>query len=81
MFAAEPPDPYQFCHRPLVITDVDTPLGTVMRRLTVEPEFKGDDVIDADVILVWGDERRIITGADLMTAQTLVIDGGMLIKT
>ena len=66
MFAAEPPDPYQFCHRPLVITDVDTPLGTVMRRLTVEPEFTGDDVIDADVILVWGAERRIITGADLL---------------
>ncbi|MEM9175315.1 MAG: Mg2+ and Co2+ transporter CorB, partial [Myxococcota bacterium] len=66
MFAAEAPDPYRFCHRPLVVTERDTPLGAVMRRLTVEPEFKGDDVIDADVILVWGEERRIITGADLL---------------
>lgn len=66
MFASEPPDPYRFCHRPLVVTDLETPLGTVLRRLTVEPESKGDDVIDADVILVWGAERRIITGADLL---------------
>jgi hypothetical protein len=38
-----------------------------MRKLHVEPESKGDDVIDWDVILVWSDEhRRIITGADLL---------------
>lgn len=66
MFSVEPPDPYRFCHRPLVVTDPKTPLGAVMRRLTVEPESSGDDVIDADVILVWADERRIITGADLL---------------
>ncbi len=66
MFAAEPPNPYRFCHRPLVVTDKQTPLGTVMRKLVVEPQFRGDDVIDTDVILVWGDERRIITGADLL---------------
>jgi len=67
MFAPLPPDPYRFCHRPLVVRDAKTPLGTVMRRLHVEPESKGDDVIDWDVILVWSDEqRRIITGADLL---------------
>lgn len=66
MFASEPPDPYPFCHRPLVIRDPDTPLGVVIRKLTVEPEAKGDDVIDCDVILLWAEARRILTGADLL---------------
>jgi hypothetical protein len=26
----------------------------------------GDDVVDNDLILVWGEQKRIITGADLL---------------
>jgi len=66
MFDSTPPDPYPFCHRPLVVTVPSTPLGSLMRKLTVAPESKEDDVIDSDVILLWGDDRRIITGADLL---------------
>ena len=66
MFSKEAVDPYPFCHRPLVVSDQATPLGSVIRKLTVLPESKDDDVIDTDVILVWADERRIITGADLL---------------
>ena len=66
LFSETPPDPYPFCHRPLVVTDPETPLGTVIRKLHVEPQSKDDDVIDTDVIIVWGAERRIITGADLL---------------
>ena len=32
----------------------------------VVPERPDDDVIDNDLILVWGSQRRIITGADLL---------------
>ena len=66
MFSETPPDPYRYCHRPIVVRDGKTPLGTVMRKWSVEPESKEDDVIDTDVILVWGNDRRIITGADLL---------------
>jgi hypothetical protein len=65
MLSQAPPDPYRFRHRPLVVTEAQTQLGALMRRLHVEPASKDDDVIDFDVILVWGDERRVITGADL----------------
>ena len=34
-----------------------------MRWCGIHPE---DDVIDNDLILVWGEEKRIITGADLL---------------
>jgi hypothetical protein len=32
----------------------------------VKSEHTEDDVIDNDLILVWGEQRRIITGADLL---------------
>ena len=42
------------------------PSGDVIGRMKVKPEHPEDDVIDNDLILVWGDEKRIITGADLL---------------
>ena len=34
--------------------------------MKVKPEHGEDDVIDNDLILVWADEKRVITGADLL---------------
>ena len=45
---------------------MSTPLAGVIGRMTVKPERPEDDVIDNDLILVWGEEKRIITGADLL---------------
>lgn len=59
--------PYRCCHRPIVVTDPDIPVGRVLRKLSVEPESPGDDVIDKDLILLWTPEqRRVVTGADLL---------------
>lgn len=65
-FSDDAIDPYQFCHRPVVVTDASTQLGPVIRQLRVEPSSQDDDVIDQDLILFWGETRRIITGADLL---------------
>ena len=59
-------DPEFYWHRPIIITDMRTPLGSVIGRMKVKPEHPEDDVIDNDLILVWGQEKRIITGADLL---------------
>ena len=56
----------RFCHRPIVVPNGQTKIGEVLPRLRVEREQAGDDVIDEDLILVWGPERRIITGADIL---------------
>jgi metal transporter CNNM len=45
---------------------MQTRLGDVIGRLRVVPEHPDDDVIDNDLILVWGSQRRIITGSDLL---------------
>ena len=53
-------------HRPIIVTDMGTPLGSVIGRMKVRQEHPEDDVVDNDLILVWGEEKRIITGADLL---------------
>jgi len=53
-------------HRPVIVRDMQTRLGDVIGRLKVVPERPDDDVIDNDLILVWGAQRRIITGSDLL---------------
>jgi hypothetical protein len=32
----------------------------------IDAKHAEDDVIDNDIILIWGNERRIITGADIL---------------
>jgi hypothetical protein len=59
-------DPTAYWHRPIVVRDMGTRLGEVIGRMKVAPQRPGDDVIDHDLILVWGAQRRIITGADLL---------------
>jgi hypothetical protein len=58
--------PEFYWHRPIIVTDMRTPLGAVIGRMKVKPERPEDDVIDNDLVLVWGEEQRIITGADLL---------------
>jgi hypothetical protein len=53
-------------HRPVIVRDMHTRLGEVIGRLKVAQERPDDDVIDDDLILVWGTQRRIITGSDLL---------------
>src|SRR5580692_5366509 len=53
-------------HRPVMVRDMRTRLGEVIGYLKVAQERPEDDVIDNDLILVWGAQRRIITGSDLL---------------
>jgi hypothetical protein len=43
-----------------------TLLGDVISQLRVFPERDDDDVIDQDIILLWGQMRRIVTGSDIL---------------
>jgi metal transporter CNNM len=53
-------------HRPVIVRDMQTRLGEVIGCLKVVQERPEDDVIDDDLILVWGSQRRVITGSDLL---------------
>lgn len=60
-------DPYKYCHRPTIISDDKTMLNTAIMKMKMsESTDKAfDGVIEHDVLLVWGDNKRIITGADI----------------
>lgn len=59
-------NPYLYCHRPIIIKNEKTFLGEVVQKLKVHPERQGDDVIDRDIIIFWGEREKIITGSDIL---------------
>ncbi len=65
LFHGEAGNAYDLCHRPVVIHDRQAPLAQAINRLYFEGNAR-DDLIENDIILVWGDERRVITGADTL---------------
>ncbi|WP_290789539.1 DUF21 domain-containing protein [Halomonas sp.] len=58
--------PLAYCHRPILVHDPRIPLGDVLERFRVCPAHGEDDVLDEDVILLWGEEKRILTGSDVL---------------
>ena len=66
LFEFERFDPMEHCHRPMIISNLESTLGDTLPGLQVDPQHTEDDVIDEDIILVWGEDRRIITGADIL---------------
>lgn len=59
-------NPYRHCHRPILTHESDTKLGLLIQRYQVRHGAIGDDIIDDDVILLWGKKRRVITGTDIL---------------
>lgn len=66
MFESDPPNPIAFCHRPIIVENTASPLGEVLCRFKVYQAHPDDDVIDHDVILIWGKKKRVITGSDIL---------------
>ncbi|MFC2044320.1 DUF21 domain-containing protein [Chloroflexota bacterium] len=59
-------NPYSYCHRPIILYNRKTTLGDAIPLLKVKPIRHGDDVIDEDIIILWSDEKRVITGSDIL---------------
>lgn len=59
-------NPYDHCFEPIVVKDDNYRLGHILPRFKVDVEHKYDDVIDKDIIIFWGKEKHIITGADIL---------------
>jgi len=58
--------PLSYCHFPVVVRSPKTRLEKVIRQFKVYPQHPEDDVIDQDLILYWGQEKRIVTGSDIL---------------
>ncbi|MDA3909608.1 MAG: DUF21 domain-containing protein [Sulfurimonas sp.] len=66
LFESETFRPIEHCHRPMIITNMEVTLGDILPGFQVMPKHTEDDVIEKDIILIWGEQRRIITGADIL---------------
>jgi hypothetical protein len=65
LYGGEPLNAYDFSHRPIIVRNRTTTLGDVIRQLKTGPREK-TDVIENDVVLIWVEEKRIITGSDIL---------------
>ena len=59
-------NPYRHCHRPIIVKDESISLDQVIPKLKVNPEHSQDDVVDEDIILLWSDQKKVITGSDIL---------------
>jgi metal transporter CNNM len=66
LFEFESFNPIEYCHRPIIISNSESTIGEAILGLKVDPMHNEDDVIDEDIILIWGENRRVITGADIL---------------
>jgi metal transporter CNNM len=66
LFGQGPINPYAFCHRPIIVKAPNTLLGKVLSSFRVYPKSAVDDVVENDLVLIWSDEKRVITGADIL---------------
>ena len=66
LFGEQPINPNVYCHRPIIVDKPDTLLGKVLSGFKVHPKSEVDDVIDNDLILIWDQDKRVITGADIL---------------
>lgn len=54
------------CHRPTVVTDPKTRLGSLLAHFKEHTTAQSDAPLAPKVILMWSDEKRIITSADIL---------------
>jgi len=55
-----------YCHHPVVVRDTGVLLGNVLSRLIGAAKGGGEDTIKYDLVLVWAEQRRVITGSDIL---------------
>ena len=66
LFAPEKFNPWNHCHRPIIARGSKEKLGHLITRFKAKSERRGDDIIEDDVILLWGPQPRIVTGTDIL---------------
>lgn len=66
LLSTDPINPEQFCHHPVIVRDTKVLLGNVLSRLMSLKCEPGEDVLERDLVLVWAEQRRVITGSDIL---------------
>lgn len=65
MFGSGEFRPNAYCHRPIVAGERKATLGSLIQRYRVRPG-RAEDIVEDDVMLLWDERPRILTGTDIM---------------
>ncbi len=57
---------FSYCHRPLVVQDKSVSMGEVIGQLQAWKKQGSDNIIENDIVLLWGEHKKVITGADIL---------------
>jgi metal transporter CNNM len=66
LFSPDRFDPHRHCHRPILRCEEETQLGNLMTRFRVRCGQNGTEIVENDVILLWSNPPRIVTGTDIL---------------
>ena len=66
LFRPHPFKPLAHCHHPIVSLDAVEPLGKLLSQFRVKSQGPDGGIINHDIILLWGEQRRVVTGSDLL---------------
>ncbi|WP_019623502.1 DUF21 domain-containing protein [Thioalkalivibrio thiocyanoxidans] len=66
LFEPERFNPWRHCHRPVIVKSGEHRLGQLIQRFRLHTGPRGDDIVEDDVVLLWGDEPRVLTGTDIL---------------
>jgi len=59
-------DPYSHCHRPIILKNPKTTLDFVIKKMKQSQPSDSDEAIKKDIVLLWHDIPRVVTGADIL---------------
>jgi metal transporter CNNM len=76
MFAPERFNPLRHCHRPIIVSSGERKLGELIPRFRLYSGREGDDIVEDDVVLSWGEQPRLLTGTDILGRLLRNIAGG-----
>lgn len=66
LFDPEQFSPWRHCHRPIIVEHGARKLGELISRFHVRSDANGDDIVEHDVILLWDENPRVVTGTDVL---------------
>ena len=66
LFASGPLNPRHYCHYPVIVHDTQMLLGSVLSKMMTAATHSGSDEIKHDLVLIWSEQRRVITGSDIL---------------
>ncbi len=59
-------NPLRHCHRPIILQSGERKLGELIQRFRLYSGREGEEIVEDDVVLTWGEQPRVLTSTDIL---------------